>query len=70
MVYKVVLSNEGDDLAYTGIAFTFEDIEDVINLLDTVAKHTSDTEIYIRMIDDEGEYLWQRRIFYRLTDRF
>ena len=52
MVYKVVLSNEGDDPAYTGIAFTFEDIEDVINLLDTVAKHTSDTEIYIRMTDD------------------
>ena len=63
MVYKVVLSNEGDDLAYTGIAFTFEDIEDVISLFDTVARHTSDTEIYIRMIDDQGEYLWQRRIF-------
>lgn len=52
MAYKVVLSNEGDNPAYTGIAFTFEDIEDVINLLDTVAKHTSDTEIYIRMTDD------------------
>ena len=51
MAYKVVLSNEGDNPAYTGIAFTFEDIEDVINLLDTVAKHTSDTEIYIRMTD-------------------
>ena len=52
MAYKVVLSNEGDNPAYTGIAFTFEDVEDVINLLETVAKHTSDTEIYIRMIDD------------------
>ena len=52
MAYKVVLSNEGNNPAYTGIAFTFEDIEDVINLLDTVAKHTSDTEIYIRMTDD------------------
>ena len=52
MAYKVVLSNEGDNPAYRGIAFTFEDIEDVISLFDTVARHTSDTEIYIRMIDD------------------
>ena len=52
MIYNVMLCNEEEDTASAGIIFTFEDIEDVISLVDTVAKHTSDTEIYIRMIDD------------------